>query len=57
MRTYVVELGQDANGRFALTVGGNEGDSVGRKRVELRSDGTIRQRAANPFICVIENRK
>lgn len=53
----VVELGQDANGRFALTVGGNEGDSVGRKRVELRSDGTIRQRAANPFICVIENRK
>lgn len=53
----VVETGQDANGRFALTVGGNEGDSVGLKRVELSSDGLIRQRDRNAYICVIQNLK
>jgi hypothetical protein len=53
----VVEIGSDANGNFAITVGGNEGDSVGRKRVALHPDGTVRQRAPNPYICVIQNLK
>jgi hypothetical protein len=53
----VVEIGSDANGAYAITVGGNEGDTVGRKRVALHSDGTVKQRAPNPYICVIQNLK
>lgn len=53
----VVEVGADASGDYAITVGGNEGDTVGRKRVALHSDGTVRQRAPNPYICVIQNLK
>ncbi len=53
----IVNLGSDSNGRFAITVGGNEGDTVGRKRVALDSQGHVVQRDSNPFICVIENRK
>lgn len=53
----VVALGRDASGAFALTVGGNEGDTVGRKRVPLGADGKILQRNENPFICVVRNLK
>jgi hypothetical protein len=53
----VVEVGSDNNGRFAITVGGNESDTVGRKRVALNDNGFVRQRESNPYICVIENRK
>ncbi len=53
----VVEIGRDANGNYAITVGGNEGDTVGRKRVALHPDGTVIQRVPNPYICVIQNLK
>lgn len=53
----VVEIGQDSTSRFALTIGGNEADSVRRTVVRLRPDGRIRQRQSNPFICLIRNLK
>ena len=53
----VVERGSDASGEFALTIGGNEGDSIRRKKVRLDSNGLIRQKSPNPFICIIENLK
>ncbi|HEX8319711.1 DUF2272 domain-containing protein [Longimicrobium sp.] len=51
----VVETGSDALGRYALTIGGNESDSIRRTVVRLTKDGFIKQRNANPFICVIKN--
>jgi hypothetical protein len=53
----VVAVGADANGRFAMTIGGNESDAVRRKRVALTSQGRVQQRESNPFICVIETLK
>lgn len=53
----VVERGHDATGEFALTIGGNEGDSIRRKKVRLSSDGFVLQKSPNPFICIIENLK
>ena len=53
----VVEVGQDADGGFALVIGGNEGNSIRRTVVRLKSGGLIKQRASNPFICVIETLK
>jgi hypothetical protein len=53
----VVEVGSDAVGRYALTIGGNEGDSIRRKVVRLTADGLIKQRPNNPFICVIQDLK
>ena len=49
----VVEIGSDAEGRYAFCVGGNEGDSIRRTTVRLGTDGLIQQREANPFICVL----
>lgn len=49
----VVEVNQAA----AITVGGNETDSVRRKQVPLTSSGLIQAAPANPYICVIENLK
>ena len=53
----VVEGGQDENGPYALTIGGNESDSIRRKIVQLNADGMIRQRPQNPYICVIQDLK
>lgn len=53
----VVATGRDASGAFALTIGGNEGDSIGRTRVPLDAAGVIIRRARNPFIAVIQNLK
>lgn len=53
----VVARGEDHLGKFALTIGGNESDSVRRVRVALKDDGTIRQRTGNPFICLLKNEK
>jgi hypothetical protein len=53
----VVETGHDHDGLFAVTIGGNESDSVRRKRVALDEDGLIVQRTNSPFICVIQNLK
>ncbi len=53
----VVETGTDTNGRYALTIGGNEGNSIRRTIVPLNSAGFIKQRAHNPFISVIKTLK
>lgn len=53
----VVETGIDSIGPYAMTVGGNESDSVRRKRVTLTSAGFVKQRPLSPFICVIQNLK
>jgi hypothetical protein len=53
----VVELGSDAEGRFALCIGGNESDTVRRTKVRLTPAGFIRQRGRNPYICVIRTLK
>jgi hypothetical protein len=53
----VVEIGQDNLGGFAFCVGGNENDSVRRTVVRLDSQGFIKQRTGNPFICVVKNLK
>lgn len=53
----VVETGVDTLGPYALTVGGNESDSIRRVRVALASAGTIKQRPTNPYISVIKTLK
>jgi hypothetical protein len=53
----VIETGQDASGRYLMTVGGNEGNSVGKKEVRLTAAGLVKQRTNSPFICVIQNLK
>jgi hypothetical protein len=53
----VVARGEDSMGKFALTVGGNESDSVRQKRVILNADGTIKQRSSNSFIALVKNLK
>ena len=53
----VVEIGEDASGGYALTVGGNEGNSVRKTIVRLTPAGFIKQRDANPFICLVKTRK
>jgi hypothetical protein len=53
----VMELGNDTGGRYALTIGGNEGDAIRRTRVRLRDDGLIQQKDSNPYICILKNLK
>jgi hypothetical protein len=53
----VTEIGQDAAGGFAVTIGGNEGNSIRQTLVRLTPAGFIRQRTVNPFICVIKTLK
>ena len=53
----VIEIGQDTQGRFAFCIGGNESDSVRRSVERLDSQGFIKQRDGNPFICVVKNLK
>ena len=53
----VTEIGIDTSGRYALTIGGNESDSVRSKVVRLDENGFIKQREVNSFICVIQNLK
>ncbi len=55
----VVAVASDAAGNYLLTIGGNEGDSVGRRRIALTSQGKIKQPNKYPeyFISVIETLK
>jgi hypothetical protein len=52
----VVEVRPIEGVPHAITVGGNEDDTVGEKQVRLEPSGLIRQNG-NRFICVIENLK
>ncbi len=53
----VVEVGVDHDGHYLKTIGGNESDSIRRKRIRLRNNGLIIQRKVNPYICVIQDLK
>lgn len=54
----VVREGVDARGRrYVETIGGNESDSVGLKRIKLSANGLIVQRGINPYIAVVETLK
>lgn len=53
----VVERGVDAKGPYVITIGGNESQSVGRKRLALQPNGLLVQRTRGSFICVIQNLK
>lgn len=55
--SIVVEIGEDAAGGYALTVGGNEGNSIRKTIVRLTAARFIKQRQANPFICLVRTRK
>lgn len=50
----VVKVGTDADGNYALTIGGNEGDTVGRRVVRLDAKGRVRQ-IGKYYICVVDN--
>jgi hypothetical protein len=52
----VVETGTDSGGGFALTIGGNESDSIRQTIVRLDKNGMIKQ-VGSRFICVIETLK
>lgn len=53
----VVEVGVAPGGeRFAITIGGNERDSVRRRRIDLDSAGKISLSAPDFYICVLENK-
>jgi hypothetical protein len=53
----VVETGEDNLGRFAFCIGGNENDSIRQTVIRTDANGFIKQRPANPFICVVKNLK
>ncbi|MFT8243767.1 DUF2272 domain-containing protein [Roseomonas sp. BN140053] len=53
----VVATGQDASGRFVQTIGGNEGDSVRRTRIQLDHTGLIAERKRQSFISVVQTLK
>ena len=54
----VVDFTTNSHGaKFAVTIGGNESDSIRRKLVPLTDDGFVQQRDSNPYICVIEDLK
>lgn len=53
----VIETGEDDQGRYLITVGGNEGDAIRQKEIRLDHNGYIIQRTSNPFISIIQNIK
>lgn len=53
----VVETGQDSQGNYLKTIGGNEGNSVGMKLIRLTNVGLIKQRPNSSYICVIQDLK
>lgn len=50
----VVDVGQDDRGPCAITVGGNENQSVGQTRLPLSADGRLVPRSGNPYISIIK---
>lgn len=53
----VTEVGIDNKGLYAITIGGNESDSIRTKEIRLDKNGKIIQRSHNPYISVIETLK
>jgi hypothetical protein len=50
----VVDVGEDARGPCAITIGGNEGQSVGRTRLPLSANGRLVPRNQDPYISIIK---
>jgi hypothetical protein len=55
--SIVIARGIDHLGKFAITVGGNENDTISQRRVALNPSGTVQQRLKQPFISIIKNLK
>lgn len=53
----VVDIVEHNGTKFAITIGGNEGNSIRRQRVRLAADGRVQQSDSNPYISVIEDLK
>ncbi|WP_343692197.1 DUF2272 domain-containing protein [Chitinophaga sp.] len=53
----VVEKGTDLNGHYVMTIGGNESDSIRKKKVRLNNEMKIVQRPNSPYISVIKDLK
>jgi len=60
----VVSRDEDANGKFAMVIGGNESNSIRSVKVRLHPDGTVVQTGGvvvqpshDPYICLIKNLK
>jgi hypothetical protein len=53
----VVEVGEDQVGHYAMTIGGNEHDSIRMTRVALNGAGMVVQKPSDPFICVVQDLK
>lgn len=53
----VVDLVKSGSSRFAVTIGGNEGNSIRQQRVRLTPTGFVQQTASNPYIAVVEDLK
>jgi hypothetical protein len=53
----VVALIERMGKKYAVTIGGNEGQSVRRTEVALTADGRVKPRAEDPFIGVIQTLK
>jgi hypothetical protein len=50
----VVDVGQDSEGPCAITVGGNQSQSVGRTRLPLSANGRLVARSEDPYISIIK---
>lgn len=55
LSAIVVDVQEDDNGRYALTVRGNANGSFACLRVPLEADGHINSHEAEDYICVIKN--
>jgi hypothetical protein len=53
----VIARGIDHIGKFAVLVGGNENNTISRRRIALNSNGTAQQRVKQPFISIVKNFK
>lgn len=53
----VTELITRSGRKYAVTIGGNERDSVRRTEVPLTAGGFVKQRTVEPYIAIIENNK
>lgn len=53
----VVKRDSDKKGEFLMTIGGNESNTIGLKRIALTKEGLVVQRKKDRFICIVEDLK
>lgn len=49
----IVQVARDDGGPFAVAIGGNEGNTVGRNIVRLTPSGTVKKRNSSPYIALV----